>query len=195
MFRRTMLAALIVASATVASASALAAQKYDIDANHTYVTFSYDHFGFSKPVIKLEKFSGDLQLDTADLTKSSITITLPLDGLHTGVPKLDDDLKAPGFFDAAKYPDIVFKSTKVEKTGADSLAITGDLTVHGTTKPVVLATKINKIGDGPMGNGPSAGFDADTTFKRSDFGVGKFAPGVSDEIKVHISLDSHLAKS
>jgi polyisoprenoid-binding protein YceI len=190
MFRRTLLSSLLI----VSSASALAAQKYDIDANHTYITFTYDHFGFSNPVIKLEKFSGDLQLDTADLTKSSVTITLPLDGLHTGVAKLDDDLKAPGFFDAAKYPDIVFKSTKVEKTGADSLAITGDLTVHGTTKPVVLKTKINKIGEGPMGKGPSAGFDADATFKRSDFGVGKLAPMVGDEIKVHVSLDSHLAK-
>src|SRR5215471_2976929 len=100
MIRRTLLSsALLLASASVLAA----AQKYDIDPNHTYVTFTYDHFGFSNPVGKLEKFSGDFLLDTDDLTKSSISVTFPLDGLHTGVPKLDDDLKSPGFFDVAKY--------------------------------------------------------------------------------------------
>jgi polyisoprenoid-binding protein YceI len=190
MFRRVLLLSVLA----VASASAIAAQKYDVDANHTYITFTYDHFGFSRPVLKLEKFTADFQLDTADLTQSSISVTFPLEGLHSGVAKLDSDLKAPGFFDAEKYPEIVFKSTKVGKVGADGLKISGDLTVHGVTKPVVLNAKVNKIGEGPMGKGPSAGFDADATLKRSDFGIDKLAPGVSDEIKVHISLDSHLAK-
>ena len=121
-------------------------------------------------------------------------MTFPLEGLHTGVAKLDDDLKAPDFFDAAKYPEVTFKSTKVEKVGADGLKVSGDLTVKGVTKPVVLNAKVNKIGENPMSKAPSAGFDADTTLKRSDFGITKFAPNVSDEIKVHISLDSHLAK-
>jgi len=177
-----------------ASLPAVAAQKYDIDQNHTQVRFSWNHLGFSNPGATLEKFSGDFELDTADLTKSSIAVTFPLEGLHTGVAKLDEDLKSPGFFDAAKYPEITFKSTKVEKTGADGLRITGDLTVHGVTRPVVLSGKVNKMGDNPMSKRPSAGFDAETTFNRSDFGVGKMVPAVSDEIKVHITLDSHLAK-
>lgn len=192
MFRRIVLAALLTAASASASA---ATQKYDIDQNHTYVLFTYDHLGFSHPTVKLEKFSGDLELDIADLEKSSVTITLPLEGLHSGVPKLDDDLKSPNFFDAAKYPDITFKSTKVEKAGTDGLKITGDLTAHGVTRTVILDTRINKIGDNPMGKGPSAGFDADTTIKRSDFGVGRLVPNISDEVKIHISLDSHLAKS
>ncbi|HEY2395888.1 MAG TPA: YceI family protein [Rudaea sp.] len=177
-----------------ASLPAVAAQKYDIDQNHTHVTFTWNHLGFSNPSATLEKVSGDFQLDTADLTKSSIAVTFPLDGLHTGVAKLDDDLKSPGFFDAAKYPDITFKSIKVEKAGGDGLKITGDLTVHGVTRAVVLNAKINKIGDNPMGKGPSAGFDADATLNRSDFGVGKLVPAIADGIKVHITLDSHLAK-
>lgn len=189
MFRRILLCSLLAASG-----SALAAQKYDIDKNHTYVTFSYNHFGFSNPVLHLEKISGDFQLDTADLTKSSISVTLPLDGLHSGVAKLDDDLKAPDFFDAAQFPDIRFKSTKVEKSGTAGLKISGDLTVHGVTKPIVLNATVNKIGDNPMMKTPSAGFDADVTLKRSEFGIGKYVPNVSDEVKVHISLDSHLAK-
>ena len=189
MLLKTLAGALLIA----ASAAAPAAQKYTIDKNHTYITFTYNHFGFSNPVLKLEKIDGDLELDTADLTRSRVSVTLPLDGLHSGVDKLDSDLKAPGFFDAAQFPDITFKSTKVEKSG-DALKITGDLTVHGVTKPVVLNAKVNKIGDNPMMKVPSAGFEADATIKRSDFGVDKFVPNVSDEIKVHISLDSHLAK-
>jgi polyisoprenoid-binding protein YceI len=189
MIRRLMLCLLLAASLP-----AVAAQKYDIDTNHTYVMFTYNHLGFSNPLVHLEKISADFQLDTADLTKSSIAVTLPLEGLHTGVAKLDDDLKSPNFFDAAKYPEITFKSTKVEKTGADGLKINGDLTVHGVTKPVVLNAKVNKIGDSPMGKGPSAGFEAEATLQRSAFGVGKLVPAVGDEIKVHISLDSHLAK-
>jgi len=191
MFQRTLICALLLA----ASGAAAAAQKYDIDPNHTYVTFTYNHFGFSNPVGKLEKVSGDFELDTTDLTRSSVSVSFPLDGLHTGVAKLDDDLRSPNFFDAAKYPDITFKSTKVEKTGSDTLKVSGEMTAHGITKPVVLDVHVNKIGDNPMMKTPSAGFEADTTIKRSDFGVAKYAPGVSDEVKVHISLDSHLAKA
>jgi len=190
-----MIRSLFIAVLLSASVPALAAQTYEIDQNHTQVRFGWNHFGFSSPTATLEKFSGNLQLDPADLTKSSVSVTFSLDGLHTGVAKLDDDLKAPAFFDAAKYPQITFKSTKVEKAANNGLKVSGDLTVHGVTKPVVLNAKVNKLGDSPMGKGPSAGFDADVTLKRSEFGVDKYVPGVSDEITVHITLDSHLVKS
>lgn len=180
--------------AGAAAAPAAAVQKYDIDKNHTFVTFSWDHFGFSKPSARLEKIDGSIMLDKNDITKSSVTVTMPLEGLHTGVEKLDTHLKSPDFFDAAKYADITFKSTKVEKSGGDGLKITGDLTVHGVTKSIVLNGKINKIGDNPMMKVASAGFDADVVLKRSDFGVNLYVPNVSDEIPVHITLDSHLAK-
>lgn len=186
MFRRLLLCSALAA----ASAGACAAQKYDIDQNHTYITFSYSHFGFSNPVGKLEKISGDLQLDTADLTKSSVSVTLPLDGLHTGVPKLDDHLRSPDFFDAAKYPDITFKSTKVEKVGTDGLKITGEMTAHGVTKPVVLDVVINKIGPHPMAGRAAAGFDATATIKRSDFGMGNYVPAVSDQIDLYIEAET-----
>ena len=139
--------------------------------------------------------SHELQLDTADLSKSSVSVTLPLEGLHTHVPKLDEHLRSPDFFDAAKFPEIAFKSNKVEKVGSDGLKISGDLTLHGVTKPVVLNARINKIGENPMMKMDSAGFDADVTIKRSEWGVDKYVPNVSDEIKIHISLDSHKAKS
>jgi polyisoprenoid-binding protein YceI len=188
MLRRILLTSLLAASATTVFA---APQKYDIDPTHTQVIFSWNHFGFSNPSATLEKFSGDFTLDTADLTKSSISITFPLDGLHTGVPKLDEHLKSPDFFDAAKFPDITFKSTKVDKSGANGLKVTGNLTIHGVTKPATLDVKVNKIGDNPMLKKASAGFDATTTIKRSEFGVDKYVPNVSDEIPVRITFDSH----
>jgi polyisoprenoid-binding protein YceI len=192
MLRRTLLLSLLAA----ASLPALAAtQKYDIDSGHTQVRFTWNHFGFSNPSATLEQIKGEINLDAADLSKSSVNVTLSLAGLHTGVAKLDEHLKTPEFLDAAKYPDITFKSTKVEKTSAEALKISGDLTVHGVTKPVTFDAKINKIGENPMMKSQSAGFDADVTIKRSDFGVVKYVPNVSDDIRVHITLDSHLAKS
>jgi polyisoprenoid-binding protein YceI len=189
----------VLSAALLASLPAFAAtQKYDIDAGHSNVTFGWNHFGFSNPTARLEKIEGSLQLDTADLTKSSVSVTLPLDGLHSGVAKLDEHMSSPDFLDAAKYPTITFKSTKVEKGAGEALKITGDLTVHGVTKSVVLDAKVNKIGifeiPAMKVKVPAAGFDAQTVIKRSEFGVTSYVPAVSDDITVHITLDAKLAK-
>lgn len=170
-----------------------AAEKYDIDASHSGVAFGWNHFGFSNPTARFDNIEGSLLLDKADLTRSSITVTLPLQGLDTGVAKLDEELKGPNFLDVANYPTITFKSTKVEKTGESGLKITGDLTAHGVTKSVTLDAKVNKIGifeiPGVIKT-QAAGFEATTVIKRSDFGVTKYVPAVSDEIPVHITLDA-----
>ena len=191
MLKRILLSSLLAA----ASLPALAApQKYDIDPAHSQIVFTWNHLGFSNPSATLEKIGGEFQLDTDDLTKSSVTVILPLEGIHTGVPKLDTHLKTPEFFDASKYPEIRFKSTKVEKSGAEGLKITGDLSIHGITKPVTLNAKVNKIGDNAMMKTKSAGFDADVTLKRSDFAVSYGVPNVSDDIKVHITFAADVAK-
>jgi len=188
--RRLLFASLLVASASVFAAP----QTFNIDPMHTPVPFTYSHFGFSNPTGRLEDIKGTVVVDQADWAKSSVSVTMPLSGLHTGVPKLDEHMKTPDFFDAAKFPDVTFKSTKVSKTGAETLDIAGDLTVHGVTKPVTLHARVNKIGENKMISSTTAGFDADTTIKRSEFGVGKYVPMVSDEVKVHITLSADLAK-
>jgi len=188
--RRLLLASLLTASASVFAAP----QTFTIDPTHTQVSFTYNHFGFSNPTSRLEDIKGTVVVDQADWAKSSVNVTMPLSGLHTGVPKLDEHLKTPDFFDAAKFPDVTFKSTQVTKTGAETLDITGDLTVHGVTKPVTLHARVNKIGENKMISSSTAGFDADTTLKRSDFGVGKYVPMVSDEVHVHITVSADLAK-
>ncbi|MBS0557796.1 MAG: YceI family protein [Proteobacteria bacterium] len=177
------------------SACAFAApQTFTIDPNHTQVSFTYSHFGFSNPTGRLEDIKGKVVVDQADWAKSSVEVTMPLSGLHTGVAALDEHLKKPDFFDAAKFPDITFKSTKVAKTGAETLDITGELAVHGVTKPVTLHARINKIGENAMISSTTAGFDADATLKRSDFGLKMYVPAVSDEVHIHITLSADLAK-
>lgn len=200
MLSRILLSSLLLASLPALadqkspSAAAATAHKYDIDPGHSQITFTWNHLGFSNNSGTLEKISGVFELDTADLTKSTISVTLPLEGLHTGVAKLDEHLKTAEFFDAAKYPDITFKSTKVEKVGTDALKVTGDLAIHGVTKPETLAVNINKIGDNAMMKTQSAGFDADVVLKRSDFGISYGVPNVSDDIRVHITLSANVAK-
>ena len=191
MFARRLSIAFLLA----ASASAFAApQTFNIDPTHTQVSFTYSHFGFSNPTGRLEDIKGAVVVDQADWAKSSVSVTMPLSGLHTGVPKLDEHMKTPDFFDAAKFPDVTFKSTKVTKTGAETLDIAGDLTVHGVTKPVILHAHVNKIGENKMIGSQTAGFDAEATLKRSEFDMGKYVPMVSDEVKIHITLSADLAK-
>jgi polyisoprenoid-binding protein YceI len=173
-----------------------AVEKYAIDASHSGVVFGWNHFGFSNPTARFDKIEGSVLLDEADLTRSSVSVTLPLEGLDTGVAKLDEELKGQDFLDIAKYPTITFTSTKVEKSGENGLKITGDLSVHGVTKSVTLDAKVNKIGIFEIPGvikAQAAGFDATTVIKRSDFGVTKYVPAVSDDIPVHITLDAKQA--
>lgn len=189
MFRKLALAAAFAA----VSFTAAAADKYEFDGGHTNVVFSWNHFGLSNPQARFAKIEGELQLDTADLTKSSVSVTLPIDSIATDVPKFDEHLRSADFFDLAKFPTATFKSTKVEKAGDNKLKVTGDLTIHGVTKPAVLDVTVNKIGEHPMSKKPAAGFDATTTIKRSDFGIGKYVPNVSDEVKISITTETKKA--
>ena len=190
MFKKLLLTAALVA----ASANAFAAGvSYKLDPTHTNVLASWSHFGFSHPSAQFGAVDGTLVYDEKDVAKSSVEVTLPLSGLDSFVPKLDAHLKSADFFDAEKFPAITFKSTKVEDLGGGKLRITGDLTVKGTTRPVVLAAHLNKAGDHPMTKRPTVGFDATTTIKRSEFGVGAYVPNVSDEIKVQITTEGAVA--
>lgn len=190
MFCRFALAAAVSAIAFPSHA----ADKYQFDAGHSQLLFSWNHFGFSNITARFDRFDGELLLDIRDLTKSSVNVTVPIDSLDTDVAKLDEHLKSPDFFDAAKFPTATFKSTKVEKAGADKLKVSGDLTIHGVTRPAVLDVTVNKIGQHPMAKDDAAGFDAVAKIRRTDFGVDKYAPNVSDEIVIRITTETHKAK-
>jgi polyisoprenoid-binding protein YceI len=191
MFRRFALA-----SALALAAPAAFAGTYTLDPGHTQVVFSWNHFGYSNPTAQFGKIDGTLEFDAASPTKSSVKVTIPLASVNSNVEKLDEHLQAADFFDSAKYPDAVFRSTKVEKgAGENHLKVTGDLSLHGVTKPIVLDVTVNKVGEHPMRKAPAAGFDATATIKRSDFGITKYVPMVSDDIKLHITSEAIDAKA
>jgi len=187
MFKRIALTAALV----VASASAFAAPvTYKIDPNHTDVVASWSHFGFSNPIAHFGQVDGAITYDPKNVGTSKVEVTIPLAGLNANVEKFNEHLRSADFFDAEKYPTITFKSTKVEAAGDKKLRVFGDLTIKGVTKPVVLDTTINKIGDHPMAKRAAAGFDATTTIKRSDFGVDAFVPNVSDNVTIRITTEA-----
>jgi len=173
----------------LANVASFSAETLRIDPSHTAVIFSWGHRGFSHPVARLEKVDGNVVLDRADLTQSSVSVSLALDGLRTGSDALDRRLKGEEFFDVANHPEITFRSTHIDMKGPNALTITGDLAVHGVTKSVALNAVINKIGADSKGQW-TAGMDAEVMLRRSEFGVGKYVPMVTDEIKVHITLEA-----
>lgn len=185
-----LMSSVAVALLFVAGAAFAAPVRYNLDPNHTRIDFSWTHFGFSHPMGRFDKFESDFQFDPADPTRSSVSVTIPVSSIDTGVAKLDEHLQTADFFDVAKYPTATFKSTRVERAGAHGLKVTGDLTLHGVTKPVVLDVVVNKIGPHPMAGRAAAGFDATATIKRSDFGISGYVPNVSDEIKLSISTEA-----
>jgi polyisoprenoid-binding protein YceI len=168
---------------------------YHLDPNHTMVLFSWNHFGFSHPSADLGLGNGVIVFDQQHPTRSSVDVTLPLTKLDTFVPALDQHLKEADFFDAAKYPVVTFKSTRVQPMGANKFKVTGQLTVHGVTRQVVLHATLNRIGPHPMTKAQSIGFDATATLKRSDFGMGAYVPNVSDEVTIRITTEGSVPKT
>ncbi|MDH5834489.1 YceI family protein [Luteimonas kalidii] len=166
---------------------------YVIDPNHTNVVAQWSHFGFSNPVANFGQAEGAIVYDADNVAASSVEVTLPLAGLDSFSDDFDEHLRSADFFDAEKFPAITFRSTSVEPAGGNRLRITGDLTVKDITKPVVLDATINRFAEHPMAKRPAAGFDATTTLKRSDFGVGAYAPNVSDEVELRITTEAMVA--
>ena len=188
-------AAAAAPAAPEAAAIQIAAGTYKLDPTHTDVLVQWSHMGFSNPSAHFGNVDGTLVYDAADVGKSSVEVTLPLSGLNTFTAKFDEHIRSADFFDAAKFPTATFKSTKVEAAGTNKLTVTGDLTVKGITKPVVLDVTVNGAGEHPMAKVPSVGFDASTTIKRSDFGVGAYAPAVSDDVKIRITTEASIPKA
>jgi len=186
---------LLVAALFAFSGAALAAPvTYKLDPNHTNVIAQWSHFGFSNPSAHFGKADGTLVYDADDIGASSVQVTLPLAGLNSFVSEFDDHLRSADFFEAEKFPSATFKSTKVESAGEGKLSVTGDLTIKGITKPVVLDVTLNKVGEQPMAKRAAIGFDATGTVLRSDFGLGKYAPAVSDEVKLRITTEALVPK-
>jgi polyisoprenoid-binding protein YceI len=191
-----MLPRIALAASLILVTVPLYAATYTLEPDYTQGVFRWNHLGFSNPAAQFAQGEGTLEFDQADPTKSSVKVTIPLSSLNTGVPALDDHLRSADFFETAKFPAATFKSTLVEKGGmANHLKVTGELSLHGVSKPITLDVTVVKVGSNPRTSLPTVGFEATTTLKRSDFGLGKYAPQVSDEIQMHIISQAVEAKA
>jgi polyisoprenoid-binding protein YceI len=169
--------------------AAQAADVYNIEPNHTSATFEFTHLGLSSFVGKFPKASGTVTLDAAK-KQGSVDITFDVNAVSTGVPKFDDHLKSADFFEVSKHPTATFKSTEVKFQGDQVTSVAGNLTLKGITKPVVLKVTSMTCKDHPMMKRPACGANAETTIKRSEFGLGAYVPNVSDEIPLRIEIET-----
>lgn len=171
---------------------------YRIDPSHSTVHFRVNHLGFANYTASFERFNADLTLDPADPEAAQLNATIDARSLALPNPPAGflEDMLGAGWFDTAQFPEIIFRSTRVELTGANTARVTGDFTLHGVTKPVTLDVTFN---GGYAGHelDPNAriGFSARGAFNRSDFGMGFGVPpegstmGVSDRVEVIIETE------
>jgi len=161
--------ALAAVAACLASAASAAVETYAIDPVHSSVGFSIRHF-LTKMPGRFTKFSGTIVVDRDNLENSSVSAEITMGSVDTDNDKRDEDLRSPNYLDAAKFATMTFKSKSWKKTGDTAFDVTGDLTIHGVTKEVVL--KVDLLGFGPgMRGAQLSGWDASVTLNREDFGV------------------------
>lgn len=185
---KLLIAAVLAASAFAGSALA-APVTYTIDPAHSLQSYQYRHMGLSYAGGRFDKTSGTITLDAAAKT-GSVDVTIDVNSLNTGVAKLDEHLKSKDFLDVAQFPAITFKSGNFKFNGDALSSVSGDLTIHGVTRPVTLNITNFACIDHPMMKVPACAANAEATIKRSDFGVGAYVPMVGDELKLSLEVES-----
>lgn len=158
---------------------------YTVDPGHSQVTFTVNHLGFSTYRGMFGSVGGSMTIDPRSPARAKLSIVIPMSGITTTVAKLDEHLKGPDFFDAAKYPTARFEATAIRPSGKRA-RISGRLTIKGVTRPVVLDAQF--VGAGVMMGKRTIGFDATTTIRRSEFGVSYGIPLVPDLVPLQISV-------
>ncbi|SOB93397.1 YceI family protein [Thalassospira xiamenensis] len=179
----------IAAGLSGAAVSVQAAESYKLDPTHTSVIFIVNHLGFSNFQGRFGGTSGELTLDRENPAASSAIITIDLSKVDTGVEGLDNHMKTADFLNVEQNPTATFKSTSIEMTGDKTATITGDLTLLGQTKPLVLDVTLTGEGDHPMTGDHVLGFGATGTVTRSEYGMNYLVPAVSDEVELQISTE------
>jgi len=183
---------LIVASslALAFAAPAISAPAtYVTDPAHTFSRFSYSHFGYSTQLSRFDKTGGKVVFDAAAKT-GSVDIEIDMKSVNTGFALFNEHIQGADFLDTAKYPSATFTSTKVNFKGDKPATIDGKLTIKGVTRPVTLTVTSFTAGSHPMLKKDAIGANATTTIKRSEFNAGKYAPNVSDEVRIDVSLEA-----
>ncbi|WP_158702937.1 YceI family protein [Allosphingosinicella vermicomposti] len=179
-------------AAPAPAAEAVKSGSYALDKSHVKIVWGVSHMGFSTYYGEFTDFDAQLTLDGANPENSKLNVTIDVDSVDTHDDALDGHLKKADFFDVEKFPKATFTSTKVERTGPTTATVTGDLNLHGVTKPVTLAVTLNKAADGPMTKIYTAGFSAEGTIDRTQFGMNTYAPALGSDVKLLISGEFNL---
>lgn len=164
------------------------AQSYAVDPVHSFFFFKVGHFGVGNVYGRFDAVSGTLAYDAAVPANDSLQIEVKTDSVDTNSAARDTHLKSPDFFNAQQFPTATFKSTSVKATGEKTFDVTGDFTLSGVTKPVVVPVTLIGLGKGPKGE-PRIGAEAKFTIQRSDFGIKTFLPAVSDAVELTIAIE------
>jgi polyisoprenoid-binding protein YceI len=182
--------ALCAAIAAIATPPALAnPESFRIDPNHTHPSYEVNHLGFSVQRGRFDKASGMITLDEA-AQKCTADVVIEVASVTTGIAKLDDHLKSEDFFNAAKHPNITFKTSDCAFDGGKVKSARGELTMNGITKPVTLTANLFNCGAHPMLKVKACGGDFETTVKRSEFGMKYALPVLGDDVKLRINVEA-----
>lgn len=179
----------IALAATLSSAAFAAPESYVIDTTHTFPRFSYSHFGLSKQLSRFNKTTGTVVLDKAAKT-GAVDVTIDMKSVDTGFSVFDGHIQGADFLDTAAHPTATFKSTAVRFDGDKPVAVDGNLTIKGVTRPVTLQVTSFINTAHPMLNKDAIGANATAVIKRSEFNAGKYAPNVGDEVTLDIALEA-----
>jgi polyisoprenoid-binding protein YceI len=188
----------VLAASLALAAPVLAAETYQFDKAHTTVGFQVRHI-YTNVSGKFTDFTGTIQVDRAKPESSTVDFTIQATSIDTSEPRRDQHLRSADFFDVANNPTITFKSTSIKANGKDSWLVTGDFTMHGVTKSVVLPVTLLGEGKDPMGN-EKMGLETGLTISRKDYGLTwnkALETGgvlVGDEVKVQIAIEANKAK-
>jgi polyisoprenoid-binding protein YceI len=177
----------VVLGLLVVAAPARAADEFTLDAAHSAVSFKISHIGLSWTHGRFNDVSGSFTIDKDDPTKSAFALSIKTESIDTGVPKRDEHLRSPDFFNAKQFPAITFKTTTAKAVDG-GYEVTGDLTLHGVTKPVTFTLKGGRTAEFPKGV-TRTGYSTELTIKRSDFGMDKAKEAVGDEVYISISFE------
>lgn len=173
----------------LADLSAIPSGKYTLDKTHAYITFTYSHLGFSTPHVSFNKFDVTLNLDAKSPQKSTLEVLIDAASIDSRVEDLDEHLIGEEYFNTAKFPEITFQSTAIKETGGSTFDIVGNLTMMGQTHPATFAATINKAAKNPMKKVDALGVSAEAKILRSQWGLGRYAPAVGDEVTIYVTVE------
>ncbi|OFX02527.1 MAG: hypothetical protein A3E78_02330 [Alphaproteobacteria bacterium RIFCSPHIGHO2_12_FULL_63_12] len=179
----------LIAPKVATEPAALKAGAYALDQNHASLLFKVDHLGYSSYVGRFEKLDATLDFDAADVSTAHVEAKIDIASLDVANDAFAQTLTGADWFDAAAFPEAIFKTTSIEKTGETQGRMTGDLTLHGVTAPVTLDVAFNGGAQDILRGGYVVGFSARGTISRKTFGVDRFEGIVGDEVEIDIEAE------